>query len=106
MHKAKERAQTLLQMKQEAQIEAKQQEAKHKYHKKHSQPLPLMQITTTFSQSPICSQIWVDVGSLGFLETSLIGTSVDTSIISYDLWEELGKPFLRTTTLQVMGFSR
>ena len=81
-------------MKQEAQMEAKKRDDKHKFHKKCSQPLHLIQITSTSIQSLIHPQIRVDVGSLRFLVTALIGTGADTYTISYKLWENLGKPHL------------
>ena len=64
-----------------------------------------MQITRTSRSRPLRPQILVDVGALGLPVTALINTGADTNIISYDLWDSLGQPQLKATSLQISGFS-
>ena len=64
-----------------------------------------MQITRTSGIGPLCPQILVDVGALELpVVTALIDTGADTNTISYDLWDSLGQPNLKSTNLQVSGF--
>ena len=53
IHKAKERAQTSLHLKQVAQHEAKQRQDQHKQCRSQPQPLDLVQITSASSSRPI-----------------------------------------------------
>ena len=94
IHKAKERVQTSLQLKQAAQQEARQRQAQNRTHQNQPQPLHLMQITSTSSIGPLHPQILVDVGTIGLPVTSLINNGADTNTISYDLWVSLGQPQL------------
>ena len=63
-----------------------------------------MQITSIDSYGPICPRIVVGVGALGLPVTTLIDTGADTNTISYDLWDSLGQPHLKATSLQVLRF--
>ena len=92
IHKAKERVQISLHLKQAAQREARQRQAQTKIRKSQPQPLHLMQITSISITRRLCPQILVDVGAIGLLVTTLIDTGVDTNTISYDLWINLGQP--------------
>ena len=65
-----------------------------------------MQITSTSSSGPYHPHILVDVGALGLPVMVLFDTGVDTNTISYDVWDNLGQPQLKATSLQVSGFSR
>ena len=80
IHKAKERAQTSLQLKQATKQEARQRQAQHKQCKSHPQPLHLMQITSTSSSRILYPQILVDVGAIGLPVTALIDTGSNTNI--------------------------
>ena len=92
IHKAKERVQTSLQLKQAAQQEARQRQAQNRIHKSQPQPLHLMQITSTSSTKPLSTQILVDVGAIGLPIIAVIDTGADTNTISYELWVSLGQP--------------
>ena len=63
-----------------------------------------MQITSASSSRPIHPHILVDVGALGLPVIALIDTGADTNTISYDFWDSLGQPHLKSTKLQVSGF--